>query len=47
MDRNPFRPGFATRPTVLAGRDDVLEAGSAAVEEAVLDGQTPMPIGAS
>lgn len=47
MDRNPFRPGFATRPAVLAGQDDVLEAGSAAVEEAVLDGHTSTPIMAS
>ncbi|MHB1525003.1 MAG: ATP-binding protein [Candidatus Dormibacteria bacterium] len=41
---NPFRPGFAAPPLLLAGRDDVLEAGDEAIATAAVDHYTPQPL---
>lgn len=41
---NPFRPGFAEPPSVLVGRDDVLERVDKALAAAAFDGYTPRPI---
>lgn len=41
---NPFRPGFAEPPLVLAGRAEVLGAGEEAITVAVVDRRTPMPV---
>lgn len=41
---NPFRPGFAERPLVLAGREEVLAAGEEAITVGAVDRRTPMPL---
>ncbi len=41
---NPYRPGFAQTPPVLAGRDDITDAISEAFDVAALDGRCPRPI---
>lgn len=41
---NPFRPGFAEPPSVLAGRDDVLDSADEALAAAASDGYTPRPL---
>lgn len=41
---NPFRAGFALRPSVLAGRDEVLVSADEALATAARDGYTPPPL---
>lgn len=41
---NPFRPGFAEPPLLLAGRDDVLQAGDEAILIGAVDHRTPRPL---
>lgn len=41
---NPYRPGFAQHPVLLAGRGTVIAGASEALDVAALDGRMPRPL---